>query len=86
MSGGNVRVESDGPKNPLHREIIPSALLGDDAKMVQSFSVIWLQGQDLAIERLGIRQSSGLMVLEGKGEGLWNGHGLMKLPGRWQKG
>jgi len=73
-SGRIVRMEHEGLANPLHGEVVSAGLVGDDTKEMPGFGMVGLHGQDLAVECLGIRQPSGLMMLESKFEGLLSGH------------
>ena len=70
MSTGIVRSDGNRLANPLHGEVMPAYLMGDDAKEMQRFGMAGMRGQDLAVERLGIGQPPGLMVLECQREGL----------------
>jgi len=75
MSGGIVRVEDEGLANPIHRELVPADLVGDETQKVQSAGMIWLRPQDLAVKRLGFGQPPGLMALKSRLKRLWNRHG-----------
>lgn len=78
MSGGVVRTESEGLANPRHSEVNAPGLMRDHAEVVQRFRMVGLHGKDLPVERFSVRQSAGLVVLEGLGEHLWDcnrGHG-----------
>jgi len=72
MRGGVVRVEKECLANPLHGKVIVAGLVGNDAEEVECSGMVGLDGKDAPVERLGLRQSPGLMVLEGQGEGLWD--------------
>lgn len=53
-------------------------LLSDDAKEVQRIGMVGFRGENLAVERLGLTEPPGLVVLKGLREGLLDrkrGHG-----------
>ena len=75
MRRGIVRLKSKSVANPLHRNLGPAGLVRDHAEEVQGVGVGGLRGEDLAVERLGLRELPGLVMLEGQGEGLLRGHG-----------
>ena len=72
MGGGIARGESRRFLNPIHGQVMATDLLGYDAEVVQRLRVSGLRREDFAVNRLCFRQPSGLMVLEGQCEGLWN--------------
>jgi hypothetical protein len=74
MRGGMVRGEKDGLMNLLCSEVMPAGLVGDDAEKVQRIRMVGLHGENLAIERLGVRQSSCPMVFDRELEALGNRH------------
>jgi len=84
MGGGIVWVERDGLANPLDREIVAAGLVSDAAQEVERAGMVWLHGEDLTVERLGVGQSSGAVALEGEIEGLWDGHGGRVGNGKWK--
>jgi hypothetical protein len=74
MSEWIPRIEDDRRSNQLHREVVPAGLLSDDAKQVKRVRVVGLRCEDLTVERFGIRQPPGLMVLNRDLKRLWNRH------------
>jgi len=78
MRGGLVWMESERFLNQVHGELVAANLSGENAEVMEGFGVAGLGGEDLAVQGLGIREPPGLVVLERKGEGLWDrdrGHG-----------
>jgi len=75
MGVGIIRVEGDRFADPLYRRIVASDLHGDDTEEVQRVHLRWLRGQDLAVNRLGLRQPPGSVMLNRNLKRLWNGHG-----------
>jgi hypothetical protein len=67
-------MEGDGLANQLHGEVIATDLMSDDAEQVQRFRVLGLGGEDLAVERFGVRQPPALVVLNRKLKCRWNRH------------
>ena len=63
MSGGIIGAQDDGPPDPLHREVVAADLVSHKPEEVERVGVVRLDREDLAIKRLGLRQSSGLVVL-----------------------
>ena len=75
-----VRFAPDGLANQRHGKLVPPCLMGYDAEHVERFRMVGLDREDLTVEGLGFRQSSGLVVLEGVLKSLLNRHGLVYFP------
>ena len=69
-----VWVKDKSPANPLRGKIVAADLVRDGAGETQCLGMIWLHGDDPAVERLGFGQASGLMMLESQSESLCNRH------------
>ena len=72
------RVKDDGLFNQIHRPLMLSTLARNDAEILQRRGMLWLHREDLPVKALGVRQPSGLVVLERESEGLLDrsrGHG-----------
>ena len=74
MRGRIIRVDDDRLTNPIHREVIPARLLGDDAEEVQCIGMFRLHNKDLAAKRLGIRQPARLVALDREFKSLLKRH------------
>ena len=82
VSHGVLRLDGDGFLNPLHRDFVAAELVRDDAEEVQGVGVVWLHREDLAVERLGIGQATGLVMLNRDLKCLGNRHSLLSGPFR----
>jgi len=69
-----IRIERDGLANPFHCQVMAPGLVGDETEKVQRSGMVWLHLQDLAVERLGIRQPPCPVVLGRDLERLWYRH------------
>jgi hypothetical protein len=74
MRGEVIRVEKESLANPLQGKVGVPGLMGDDSEEVERFDVVWLDRQDLAVERFSFSEAAGLMVLDGQCEGLRDSH------------
>jgi hypothetical protein len=72
VSLGVSGFKGDGPANQIHRNVAASCLPGDDAEVMKRARVVWLLGEDLAIELLGLVQPPGLVMLQGNCHRLLN--------------
>jgi len=63
-------------RDQFHRDLVSTHLTRNISKLVQRIRMVWLNGEDLAEERLGVRQPPGTVVLDRDLKGLWNCHGL----------
>ena len=74
MRFGVVGIVGHRSAHPLHRKVIVTGLMGEHSEIVQRAGMIGLDGKDLPVERFRLRQPAGLVMLEGEGDGLRNGH------------
>ena len=75
MRGWVFRVENERSLDQRDGQVRPPGLLGENAEMMEGLGVIRLLGEDLAIKRLGLLETPGLMMLESQRESLVRGHG-----------
>jgi hypothetical protein len=75
VSCGIIRVQNDGLTNPFHREVIVAELVSDETEEVKRAGMLWLKREDLAVDRLGIRQPPSLVVFHRESHGLGDRHG-----------
>ena len=84
MTNRTVRKQRDGLPDQLHRDVAPARLLCDDSQQVQRIGMVRLLIENHPVNGLGLRESSGLVVLERKINGLldcegWHrGHSVME--------
>jgi hypothetical protein len=64
----------DGSLDQFDCRIQLAGLSGDKAKQMQSMRVVWMLGQDLAVNDLGLGESSRLVVLDGAAHRFINRH------------
>ena len=67
-------VEGDRLPNEFHGAKVVPCLVGNDTEKMQCVGVVWLHGENLAVERLSFRQPPSLMVLEREIECLLDRH------------
>src|SRR5205814_602194 len=69
-------LEDNGTPNQIHGEFMSSDLTRDDSEQVQGIGMARLDQQNLAIDRLRLSQSSGLMVRASNFKCLLDAHGF----------
>ena len=74
MRRGMIRVQTDRPANPFHRQIIPAHLVSDDAQVVQRVGMLLIRRQDLPVKRLRFRQPPRPVALKRQVECFWDRH------------
>jgi hypothetical protein len=63
---GATGIAGDGPANQLDRRLEVSCLACKDAQQMECTGVVGIVGQDLAIQRLGLGQPAGPVMLHGE--------------------
>jgi len=71
VGGRVVRAENERLPDQLRRKVMPPDLMSDNAQVMQGIGMVRLRGEDLPIERLGLSEAPGLVMLKGQREGLW---------------
>ncbi len=66
MEVGDAGRELDGAADHLPGRLVDAALVGDEAQVMDGIDVVGVLLQDLAIDRLGLLESAGAVVLRGE--------------------